>query len=61
MKTLSRWYGVEYHFLDEKAKKVCIGASFGRYDSMEPIIDMLKHTDLVNVLQTNRSIYISIK
>ena len=59
MKILSRWYGVEYHFLDDAAKEVNIGASLGRYNDMSPIIDMLKHTDLVEVLQTNRCIYIS--
>lgn len=61
MKTLSRWYGVEFHFLDENAKNVRIGARFGRYDDMQPIIDMLRKTGLVEVLQTNRSLYISIK
>lgn len=61
MKILSRWYGVEYHFLDDAAKEVKIGASLGRYNDMSPIIDMLKHTDLVEVLQTNRCIYISAK
>lgn len=61
MKTLARWYGVEYHFLDEDAKEVRIGASFGRYDDMSPIMDMLKRTGLVDILQTNRSIYISAK
>lgn len=61
MKTLARWYGVEYHFVDEEAKDVRIGASFGRYNDMDPIIDMLKRTDLVGVLQTNRSLYFSVK
>lgn len=61
MKTLSRWYGMEYHFLDDAAKEVRIGASFGRYNDMTPIVDMLKHTGLVEVLQTNCSIYISAK
>lgn len=61
MKTLSRWYGVEYHFLDDAAKEVRIGASLGRYNDMTPIVDMLKHTDLIEILQTNCSIYISAK
>lgn len=61
MKTLARWYGVEYHFVDEGAKDIRIGASFGRYNDMDPIIDMLKRTDLVGVLQTNRSLYFSVK
>lgn len=61
MKTLARWYGVEYHFLDEQSKNVRIGARFGRYDDMTPIIEMLRQTELVNVLQTNCSLYISQK
>lgn len=61
MKTLARWYGVDYHFVDEGAKDIRIGARFGRYDSMEPIIGMLRQTNLVNVLQSNRSLYISVK
>lgn len=59
MKTLARWYGIEYHFMDERAKNIRIGASFGRYENMNPIVDMLKQTELVDVLQTNRSVYIS--
>lgn len=61
MKTLARWYGIEYHFLDERSKGLRIGASFDRYENMSPIIDMLKRTELVDVLQTNRSVYISSK
>ncbi len=57
--TLSRWYGIEYHFLDNEARGIRIGASFGRYDNMGPIMEMLKQTELVDVLQTNRSVYIS--
>ncbi len=57
--TLSRWYGIEYHFLDDAAREIRIGASFGRYNNMDPIMNMLKQTELVDVLQTNRSVYIS--
>lgn len=61
MKSLTRWYGVEYHFLDEKVKDIRIGASFGRYEDMSPIIKMLRQTELVDVLQTNHSLYLSEK
>lgn len=61
MKTLARWYGVKYDFVDEAAKEVRIGASFGRYEDMNPIIDMLRRTDLVEVVQSNRGIYLSVK
>ena len=56
-----RWYGVEFHFIDERAKEIRIGARFGRYDDMQPIVDMIKKTNLVEVLQTNRCLYISEK
>ena len=59
--TLGRWYGVEFHFIDERAKEIRIGARFGRYDDMQPIVDMIKKTNLVEVLQTNRCLYISEK
>ena len=59
MRTLARWYKVEYHFMDEASKDVRIGARFGRYNDMTPIIEMLRETELVDVLQTNCSLYIS--
>lgn len=61
MKTLARWYGVEYHFVDESTKDIRLGARFARYDDMKPIINMLQQTDLVEVLQTNRCLYFSVK
>ena len=61
MRTLGRWYGVDYHFLDERAKDIRLGARFGRYDNMDPILDMLRKTDLVKVIQTNRSLYLSVE
>lgn len=59
MRTLARWYKVEYYFIDEASKDVRIGARFGRYNDMTPIIEMLRETELVDVLQTNCSLYIS--
>lgn len=59
MKSLARWYGIEYRFVDEAAKDVRIGARFCRYDNMDPIIDMLKRTELVKVSQENRTVSIS--
>ena len=50
-----------FHFIDERAKEIRIGARFGRYDDMQPIVDMIKKTNLVEVLQTNRCLYISEK
>ncbi len=49
MRTLSRWYKFDYTFDDEQVKDVRIGAYFQRYNSMEPIINMLIKTNLVEV------------
>lgn len=59
MSYLSRWYGVKYRFIDEGAKKLQIGARLERYNNMNPIIEMLKKTGLVNITQVDNMLYIS--
>lgn len=59
MSYLARWYGVEYRFIDEGAKKLQIGARLDRYNNMNPIIEMLKKTGLVNITQVDNMLYIS--
>ncbi|MRG48386.1 DUF4974 domain-containing protein [Chitinophaga sp. SYP-B3965] len=59
LKQLSRWYRFEYRFEDEEARSIEIGASFERYNSMAPIIDMLKSTGLVKVKFVDKVLYIS--
>ncbi|MFR7878861.1 MAG: FecR family protein, partial [Butyricimonas paravirosa] len=59
MSYLARWYGVEYRFIDEGAKKLQIGARLDRYNNMNPIIEMLKMTGLVNITQVDNMLYIS--
>ena len=56
---LSRWYGFKYRFVDEGAKKLQIGARLDRYNDMNPIIEMLKKTGLVNITQVDNMLYIS--
>ena len=56
---LSRWYGFKYRFIDDKAKQVRIGARLDRYDNMNPIVEMLRKTGLVNVTQVDDMLYIS--
>lgn len=58
IKSLARWYDFEYSFLDDKAKDLCFGASFDRYDNMNPILKMLIRTDLVEIKQEGSTIYI---
>lgn len=45
---LARWYDFTYTFADEEAKNVRIGAYFERYNSLQPILNMLKRTELVD-------------
>lgn len=61
MKNLARWYNFEYRFLDEQAKDLCFGASFDRYDTMNPILEMLFRTELVDIHQAGSIINISTK
>lgn len=61
MKTLKRWYGIEYHFADEAVKELRIGASFGRYNDMEPILSMLEQTGRIDIKVTDKTVYLSMK
>lgn len=61
MSYLSKWYGCNYVFNDEAAKKVCIGAYLNRYDNMNPIIDMIKGLNHVDIRQQNGILHISYK
>ena len=56
---LSRWYGSKYRFIDDQAKRVQLGARLDRYDNMNPIVEMLRKTGLVNVTQVDDMLYIS--
>lgn len=61
MSYLSKWYGFGYEFEDEASRKVRIGANLDRYANMNPIIDMIRELNLVNVKQRNGKLYISEK
>ena len=56
---LSRWYGFKYRFIDNRAKQLQIGARLDRYDNMNPIVEMLRRTGLVNITQIDDMLYIS--
>jgi ferric-dicitrate binding protein FerR (iron transport regulator) len=61
MKNLARWYGIEYFFLDETAAELEFGGCFERFDSIDPILDMIRRTELLNVVREGNKIYFSIK
>lgn len=60
-RNLSRWYGVTFEFLDEESKRVELGGCINRYESIAPILDMLRRTELINVVLEKNIVYISIK
>jgi len=57
LRTLARWYKFDYTFDDEPVKNVRIGAYFQRYNSMEPILNMLIKTNLVKVSEEKRILH----
>lgn len=61
MSYLSKWYGCNYVFNDEAAKKVRIGAYLNRYENMNPIIDMIKGLNHVDIRQQDGILHISYK
>ncbi len=61
MSYLSKWYRFNYTFDDEFAKDIRIGAYLNRYESMNPIIDMIKSLNLVDIKQQDKMLHISKK
>lgn len=61
MSYLSKWYGCKYVFNDEAAKNVKIGGYLNRYKNMNPIINMIKGTNHVDIKQQDGVLHISHK
>lgn len=61
MSYLSKWYGCKYVFNDEAAKNVKIGGYLNRYKNMNPIINMIKGTNHVDIKQQEGVLHISHK
>ena len=61
MSYLSKWYGFKYTFEDDAVKQVKIGAYLNRYANMNPIIDMIKELNLVDIKQREGVLHISYK
>ena len=59
MRNLSRWYDVKYEFLDETAAQTEFGGSFRLSDSIDPILDMIRRTGLLDVRRSGDRIYFS--
>lgn len=56
MSYLSKWYGFKYTFEDDAVKQVKIGAYLNRYANMNPIIDMIKELNLVDIKQRREGV-----
>lgn len=61
MSYLSKWYGFKYRFEDDAAKQVQIGAYLNRYANMNPIIDMIRELNRVDIKQREGVLHISYK
>jgi ferric-dicitrate binding protein FerR (iron transport regulator) len=61
MRDLSRWYGIPHEFLDASARRIEFGGCFDRFKQIDPILDMLRRTELVEVVVREGTIYISKK
>lgn len=59
MSYISKWYGCQYTFNNEKARKMKVGCSLNRYENMSPIIDAIKNLDNIDVKQRNGVLHIS--
>lgn len=49
MQELSRWYNVQVVFENEKMKKECFSLEMKRFDDFNRVIDLIKHTRMVNI------------
>lgn len=59
MKTLSRWYDFDYRYDNEALKQIRFEGSLNKYESIEPIIDIINKTEKVRVSVKGKEIIIS--
>ena len=58
MKTLSRWYDFSYQFEDESLKNIKFEGGLNKYESIDPILDIIKKTGKVKVSVKGKEILI---
>jgi ferric-dicitrate binding protein FerR (iron transport regulator) len=56
MKTLSRWYDFNYKFEDESLKKIRFEGGLNKYESIDPILDIIAKTKKVKVLVKGKEV-----
>jgi len=56
MKTLSRWYDFNYWFEQEDIKNIKFKGGLNKYESIEPILDIIENTGKVDVTVKGKNI-----
>jgi len=59
MKTLSRWYDFTYRYEDESLKLIRFEGGLNKYESIDPILDIIKETGKVKVSVKGKEILFS--
>jgi len=59
MKTLSRWYDFNYQFEDESLKNIRFEGGLNKYESIDPILNIIKKTGKVKVTLKGKEILFS--
>lgn len=59
MKTLSRWYDFDYRYENEDLGQIRFEGGLNKYESIEPIIDIINKTEKVRVSVKGREVIIS--
>ena len=59
MKTLSRWYDFDYQYEDETLKQIRFEGGLNKYESIEPILEIIKKTGKVNVSVKGKEVLFS--
>ena len=59
MKTLSRWYDFNYQFKDEALKEIRFEGGLNKYESIDPILDIITKTGKVKVSVKGKEILFS--
>jgi len=59
MKTLSRWYDFEYRYENEALGQIRFEGGLNKYESIEPIINIINKTEKVRVSVKGREVIIS--
>ena len=59
MKTLSRWYDFNYQYNDESLKKIRFEGGLNKYESIDPILDIIQKTGKVKVSVKGKEVLFS--